>query len=429
MTIALAFVGLLVGAGFASGQEVIQYFTAFGYQGLVGVVIAALVMIASGGLLFQLGSYYLADEHSTVFKNATHPIISKFLDLSTMLTLFCIGFVMLAGAGSNLAQQFDTPTWVGSAIMVVAVIVSGFLDVEKVTSVISAITPLIIVAVIGAGIITILNMPTDLAPLEAIALEQTPAQGVADNWLLSAINYTAMALMLGLSMILVIGGSYSNPREAGIGGLLGGLIFSVLLAILAFILFFNIGDVAGHDFPLLVVFDSMHPAIGVVVSLVIYAMIYNTAIGMFYALGRRLTTGHESRFRVVFVAVTLVGFLISFAGFTDLIGWVYPLIGYVGIVMLVALGISWVRNRARISAEISRRTKLAKLAEFKLHPEAYDLTEEQKQTVVKLARESEVDGKTLWASVQEEVAHDLEATGVTNADDSAASGTSPAPKS
>lgn len=414
MTIALAFVGLLVGAGFASGQEVIQYFIAFGYPGLVGVVIAALVMIVSGGLLFQLGSYYLAGEHSTVFKNATHPIVSKFLDITTMLTLFCIGFVMLAGAGSNLEQQFGTPTWVGSAIMVVAVIVSGFLDVDKVTNVISAITPLIIIAVIGAGIITILNMPGDLTPLEPIALNQSPAQGVLDNWLLSAVNYTAMALMLGLSMILVIGGNYSNPREAGIGGLLGGFMFSVLLAILAFILFFNIDEVEGNDFPLLAVFDNMHPVIGVIVSLIIYAMIYNTAIGMFYALGRRLTTGHESRFTVVFIGVTLVGFVISFAGFTDLIGWVYPLIGYIGIFMLIALGISWVRNRERIGAEIRRRRKLAKLAEFKLHPEAYELTEEQKQTVVKLARESEVDGKELWVSVQEEVAADLEAEGVTD---------------
>lgn len=36
VTIALAFVGLLVGAGFASGQEVVQYFISFGTMGLWG---------------------------------------------------------------------------------------------------------------------------------------------------------------------------------------------------------------------------------------------------------------------------------------------------------------------------------------------------------------------------------------------------------
>lgn len=409
-TIALAFVGLLVGAGFASGQEVVQYFITFGYQGLIGVGVAALLMIAAGGILFQLGSYYLADEHSTVFNNATHPVVSKILDITTMLTLFCIGFVMLAGAGSNLEQQFGTPTWIGSAIMVVLVLVSGFLDVDKVTNVISAITPLIIIAVVAAGLITLFNLPEDISGLNVIAQEQTAAQGVFDNWFLSAINYTAMALMLGLSMILVIGGNYFSPKAAGLGGLAGGLVFSILLAILAFVLFFNIDEAQGMDFPLLAVFDGLHPIVGILVSVVIYAMIYNTAIGMFYALGRRLTVGRsENHFRVVFIAVTLVGFVISFAGFTDLIGWVYPLIGYIGMGMLIALGGSWWRSRRRIAAEISRRTELAQLAEVKLSSASMALSENDKKHVVDLAKESDVDGSELWETVQEEVAHELDA--------------------
>ena len=38
--VALALVGLTVGAGFASGQEVIQYFLAFGYWGILGAAVA-----------------------------------------------------------------------------------------------------------------------------------------------------------------------------------------------------------------------------------------------------------------------------------------------------------------------------------------------------------------------------------------------------
>jgi len=38
-----AFVGLIVGAGFASGQEIMQYFTSFGLMGIVGAVVATVV--------------------------------------------------------------------------------------------------------------------------------------------------------------------------------------------------------------------------------------------------------------------------------------------------------------------------------------------------------------------------------------------------
>ena len=78
--VAMALVGLLVGAGFASGQEVIQYFLAFGYIGIVGAVISGIIIFVVGTTIFQLGSYYLADDHSVVFNRVSSPIVSKYMD-------------------------------------------------------------------------------------------------------------------------------------------------------------------------------------------------------------------------------------------------------------------------------------------------------------------------------------------------------------
>ena len=75
--IALAFVGLLVGAGFATGQEVVQYFTSFGINGIWGIIIAGVIMTLAGTVFLQLGSYFHAAEHDSVFRQVTHPIISK----------------------------------------------------------------------------------------------------------------------------------------------------------------------------------------------------------------------------------------------------------------------------------------------------------------------------------------------------------------
>ncbi|WIM68668.1 hypothetical protein QP027_04570 [Corynebacterium breve] len=405
ITIAFAFVGLLVGAGFATGQEVVQYFISFGQIGLVGVAVAAAIMIFSGAIIFQLGSYFLAKEHNAVFQNVAHPWVSRFLDWTTIATLFCIGFVMLAGAGSNLEQQFGWPTWVGSVLMTILVLVSGLLDVDKVTNVISAITPFIVIAIVVAFVYTLMNWPTDTSSLNETAQQLTPA---LPHWLLSSVNYTAMALMLGVSMILVIGGNESSTKAAWRGGLLGGIIFSVMLAVLAFVIYFNIDKVGGLDLPLLGVFDSMHPAVSFVVAWVIYAMIYNTAIGMFYALARRITVDKPERFVAVYFTVTIAGFVVSFLGFSNLLGWVYPVIGYVGMVMIVVTTIAWFRGRPRLQKEEEVRDRLTELAEQKLDPEQDDLTRAEKKEVVELARESRVDGKELWESVQEDVASELD---------------------
>lgn len=60
-----AFVGLIVGAGFASGQEVMQYFTSFGIWGTVGGLLATLLFIFLGYTFAQLGTD-LQDRKSVV---------------------------------------------------------------------------------------------------------------------------------------------------------------------------------------------------------------------------------------------------------------------------------------------------------------------------------------------------------------------------
>ena len=407
--VALALVGLTVGAGFASGQEVIQYFLSFGYWGIVGAAIAGITIAVFSGWVYQLGSYYLADDHSAVFKSVSRPWIAKYMDITTMFTLFCIGFVMVAGAGANLEQQFGLPTWVGSAIMVVLLLLSGLLDVDKLTSVISFITPLLIICLLAAFVITLTDMPDNVGQINEIAQTNPHASGTFDNWLITALNYATLVMIMDTSMMLVFAGSHMNPAQAGKGGLLGGIMFAVLLLILTFVLFMNMEHVMGSDLPLLKVFDNMHPTVGVFVSIVIYLMIYNTAVGLFYALGRRLSNDKPGKFRVYYGIVVLVGFALSFIGFADLVGWVYPVLGYLGLVLGIVMGVAWFRDRENIQDATGRRERLAELAETQLNPASDDLTHAERAEVDELASDSHVADQELWQSVQEEVAADLHA--------------------
>lgn len=407
--VALALVGLTVGAGFASGQEVIQYFLSFGYWGIVGAAIAGITIAVFSGWVYQLGSYYLADDHSAVFKSVSRPWIAKYMDITTMFTLFCIGFVMVAGAGANLEQQFGLPTWVGSAIMVVLLLLSGLLDVDKLTSVISFITPLLIICLLAAFVITLTDMPDNVGQINEIAQTNPHASGTFDNWLITALNYATLVMIMDTSMMLVFAGSHMNPAQAGKGGLLGGIMFAVLLLILTFVLFMNMEHVMGSDLPLLKVFDNMHPTVGVFVSIVIYLMIYNTAVGLFYALSRRLSHDKPGKFRPYYAVVVLIGFALSFIGFADLVGWVYPVLGYLGLVLAIVMGVAWFRDRENIQDETGRRERLAELAETQLNPASDDLTRAERAEVDELASDSHVDDQELWQSVQEEVAADLHA--------------------
>ena len=405
LSISLSFVGLLVGAGFATGQEVVQYFTSFGLSGVWGIIVAGIVMTLAGTVFLQLGSYFHASEHNQVFREVTHPIVSKCLDVAVILTLFAVGFVMLAGAGSNLEQQFGWPAWVGSLLMLVMVMGAGMLDVNKVSQVIGMLTPTIIIAVLGVGIYTLMNMPAD--PGAAIAAS-AEIESPISNWLVSALNYNGLALILAVSMSLVIGGDNISPREAGWGGVVGGSLYAVLMGIAGFTLLMNTDMLGDSDIPMLTLVDSIHPVLGVIMAIIIYLMIFNTAIGMFYALGKRLSAGHEDRYRPIFLAGCLAGFAVSFAGFKTLMQYVYPVLGYIGFILVVILAVAWLRSLGQIRDEGMRRERIRALMHLKLHPDKeYDAArydDEIGQHIV----DSNMEDETLYEDLATEVAESLD---------------------
>ena len=70
-SVTFAYVGILTGAGLASGQEIIQYFISFGLPGYIGVVATAILFMLFGRWIIALGSYYRADNHMDVLSEVS----------------------------------------------------------------------------------------------------------------------------------------------------------------------------------------------------------------------------------------------------------------------------------------------------------------------------------------------------------------------
>src|SRR5690625_2552953 len=121
LKIGSAFIGVIVGAGFASGQEIIQYFTSFGYIGTIAAIVATGLFAYLGMTLTKLGSRLKADSHKVAIYEISGRYLGFIVDAIIVFTLFGVGVVMIAGAGSTLNQQFGLPVFVGSIIMTVIV--------------------------------------------------------------------------------------------------------------------------------------------------------------------------------------------------------------------------------------------------------------------------------------------------------------------
>jgi len=401
--ISMAFIGLIVGAGFASGQEALQYFVAFGTRGICGAVLASVLMTVTGIAVLQLGSYYQATEHTAVLGRISSRVTSWILDVSTIVTLFCIGFVMFAGGGANLQQQFGIPSWIGATVMLALVLVAGMLDVDKVSTVIGAITPFVIVFIVGATAWTLATANPDWSTLNLVSATVVTS---LPNWWLAALNYVGLSIMTAVSMAIVIGGANLDTRAAGLGGLIGGFFFLLMLMLLVLALFVSVSTVGREELPVLALINQLHPILGVVMTFVVFGMIFNTAIGMFYALGRRLTRRKPALFRPVFIVACVIGFGLSFVGFRDLVSYVYPVLGYLGILMLFVISVAWLRGREKVSTEGRRRLRARVLLARKLDPRKR-YTRKNQRELQRLIRESNVPDKEFIAALEEDMTSEL----------------------
>ncbi len=337
--IASAFIGVIVGAGFASGQEVLQYFTSFGVMGIFGGIITTALFAYVGMMLVWLGSKMKTDSHKEVIHKVTGKsvfgsIVGWTIDLVIIFTLFGVGVVMLAGAGSNLSQQFGIAPIIGTLIMTVLILLAGMLKVEGVVKVIGNITPFLIVFIVIISVYSFFTVDTSFAELNKISDSYS---STLPNWFIAGINYASFNTAVGASMAIVMGGAEKDSKIAGMGGLLGGLALGVMIILSHLAIFSKLDTVGDLDMPMLGIVNEISPILGVFMAIVIFGMIFNTGLGMFYAFASRFTFVGTNSFKIFYIVSVIVGLGLSFVGFTDLVAIFYPLIGYLGLVLILVL--------------------------------------------------------------------------------------------
>lgn len=346
MQIGGAFVGLIVGAGFASGQEIMQYFTSYGLKGLLGAIVATLAFAFLGMTLAQLGSDLQTTSHKGVMYYIGGRYIGFVLDFLITFFLFGVAVVMFAGAGSTFNQMFGINPMVGSVIMVVATIITLLLNVKNIINIIALLTPYLMAVIFFILIYSLFTMDLSISEANTIAQTQDSA---ASNWLVGALLYVSYNLAAGAAMLIVMGGTVKERKVAGMGGIFGGIMLGALIILINLTMFVKMDVVDGVAMPTLELANNIHPVVGVLMAIALLGMMYNTAVGMFYAFTVRFVAPESKNFKPTVIFVGLLGFLASLVGFTTLVGKVYSTMGYLGFTLIIVIVIAWIRKPEKLA--------------------------------------------------------------------------------
>jgi len=338
-TIASAYIGTVVGAGFASGQEVLQFFSAYGRNGLWGVALVTVLFFFFGYSVLLLGRSLNARSHVEIVHFTNGRYLGAVIDLIITIFLFGALSAMIAGAGAIFDEQFGiSPPW-GTTLMAVVSFLTVLSGTRGVINAISYVVPFLIVSVLFMSVFNLAGNP--ITHDEIVAAKDMP--GATPNWLIAGINYASYNMVIAIAVLTPMGAEVKSRKTLFLGALLGALglgvgILAIYLAVLT-----NIHEVRGMEVPMIQIASDISGIVRLIFSIVLFAEVYTTAVGNLYGFVQRINT--RLRAPWVIAAVTGLAFIASQFGFSNMVRYLYPAVGYGGMLFFGGVMYAWFAKR------------------------------------------------------------------------------------
>ncbi|MGV8983275.1 YkvI family membrane protein [Clostridium sp.] len=345
ITYAGTFIACLIGSGFSTGQEVLQYFSSYGYQGVLGGIVVCLLFLYVGVDFVTVGQKHKFPKGSDIYKYYCGNIVGSFYDYFSIAFIYMSYIVMIGGAGATLHQQYGIPTYIGGIIMGILGTCTVIFGLEKIVSVIGKMAPVIVVLIITLGVSAILKNPQGLTKVNEV-LPKLHLLKASSNWFYAAASYVGFCMLYLAAFMASMGKSSEKGKDLVLGIIFGAIGFSLALVIISLGILANIEQLAGTMVPSLILAANIHPILAIVFSFIVIAGIYTTSVSLLWQVVARFSEEKTCKFRTLTIALATIG---VFAGlkvpFDRLVNIIYVINGYVGIILLGFIIIKTTRTK------------------------------------------------------------------------------------
>ncbi|MEG2893704.1 MAG: hypothetical protein RR840_10145 [Clostridium sp.] len=343
ITFAGAVIAFLIGSGFATGQEVLQYFASYGYLGIAGALLTLVLLVYVCSSFITVGQSQNFEKGSDIYSYYCGKKLGKFFDYFSTLFCFLSFTVMVSGAGATLNQHYELHPMVGGLIIAALVLITVLMGLNKIVDIIGKIGPLIVVISILLGLYSIFkNMeyldPSIVASSIASLTEGGSLITASSTWYFAAFSYVGFCMLWLAAFLAAMGSRANNKKEAMIGGVAGAVSFSIAVMVVALGLMACINSVVGSQIPMLILAKDVAPMLATIFAVIIMAGIYTTAVPLLFNVVSRVTNEGTREFKLwtigLAVGGAIIGLLLPFA---KLVNVVYVINGYVGAILLAIM--------------------------------------------------------------------------------------------
>lgn len=325
LSIALIYCGTVFGAGFASGQEIVSFFSSHFLWGIFTSVFVGFLFSFFGYIICAKAKQLSFNSAKEYFDFLFPKVISEilhFICMSFLVVSFCI---MIAGCGTLFQEQFTIKPVIGSLFSLVICYKIIKNKVGGLARFNAVITPFMFLGVVVLCCIVLCR--TDASNQ---ALEHT---GSFKGASFSGMLYLSYNLVSAAAVLVPCSAIAKSKRHAGFGGLFGGILVAVPLVLLTVILTLY-PDFQNDQLPFFALICALHPKLKLLCGLLLYCAMLTTAASSGVSVIARVRPKYSGKFAAVLCAAA---FAASFIPFDILVKTMYSIFGVCGLLLIFGI--------------------------------------------------------------------------------------------
>lgn len=334
----MGYAGAVIGAGFASGQEILQFFVGYGSEGFKGCILAGILFAVLGAMLLYLAHKNKVSNYKDALKTLLGDSFGNITDILLSIFLFLGISTMLSAAGAVFYEHLFLPKTLGVGCAYFSVIFLLLKGKQGLISTYNYLVPLKIAFLITIGLLGAFSH-RELNHEIAVFLWSNSR----DAWIISSIIYVAYNFALA-TVVLIEYQSISSQTDGITGAFLGGLVLGVML-IISYLALNNFMPVVMHyQVPMLYVTGNIAGLAKPIYTLVLWIGILTTAIANAYGFAARVTAATGLNYKLILVVIMTLAIPLALQSFSALVSKIYPVLGVIGLIIIFAVFINIFRG-------------------------------------------------------------------------------------
>ena len=333
---AVAFAAFNIGSGIATGQEIMQFFTKYGYLS-IGTTGICLIMFSFIGSRIMLAGF---DNKNSEIQSAYVLFCGKYLggffDVFIVVKQFAIVAIMISGTGAIFNQYYGLPHYSGAAIMAGAILFAYFLGLKHLINIGSIIGSIVILYIFVVCITSLAsNIDCFGKILDAPARIDTFTLG--NNWITSGILYSSFVLYGTVHYYAAMGKTAICRKDTLYGGIIGAFLFTAAAFLINLAMLVSFSNIADKEIPLLILAGEISPLLGGIFSIILLFGIFSSTAPKLWIVCNRISREGTVTNRVAATLIITCAFLFGQLPFATLISIIYPLVGIIGLVLVLCI--------------------------------------------------------------------------------------------